>query len=260
MTDLDLEHHLEARDLGHVKPLLPLLSWLVHHYFRANVAGWDNVPDGPVIFVGNHSGGAGSPDSAVFILSFLDHFGIDRPLYWLAHELLMQVPVVNDLLTRFGVVTASRGAANAILEHGGSLIVYPGGERELHRPFAERNQVQLHGRTGFLELARDSGVPIVPVVAHGGHHTYLPLTDGRRVARALRLDRLLNLKTLPVSLVAPWGVDVGGFLPHLPLPAKIRIRLLEPINVAEEFDGQLGRAYAHVTRTMQATLDELAAP
>ena len=36
------------------------------------------------------------------------------------------------------------------------------------------------------EVAKEAGVPIVPVVSVGGHDTYLPLTDGRRLAKLLR--------------------------------------------------------------------------
>lgn len=257
MTD-ELERQLAARDLSHLEPLVGVLTWLVHRYFHADVQGFEHVPDGPVVFVGNHSGGAGSPDSAVFILAFLERFGVDRPLYWLAHELLMSVPVLGGLLERFGVVTAGPATAETVLRRGGSLVVYPGGERELHRPFWQRNRVEFFGRTGFLRLAHDCDVPIVPVVGYGAHHTYLPLTDGYGLARGLRLDRIANLKTLPVALSVPWGVEVGGLLPHLPLPARIRLRLLEPIDVRARFDGHLHRAYAHVTGLMQRTLDELA--
>lgn len=256
---MSLDQQIDRRDLAPVEPVLPVLVGLVRRYFRAEVEGLEHIPDDPVLLVGNHSGGAGSPDSVVFILEFLDRFGVDRPLYWLAHELLMALPGLGDLLHRFGVVTATPDAARSILERGGSVMVYPGGEVELHRPWTARNELRFEGRTGFLRIARDTGAPIVPVVAHGGHNTYLSLTDGRGLARRLGLDRLANLKTFPVSLGMPYGIDIGGILPHLPFPAKIRIRVLEPIDVAARFGDDLDAAYAHVTTEMQRTLDELAA-
>lgn len=256
---MSLDQQIDRRDLAPVEPLLPVLAAIVRRYFRTEVEGLQRIPDGPTLLVGNHSGGAGSPDSVVFVLEFLDRFGVDRPLYWLAHELLMAVPGLGELLQRFGVVTASRDAAEGILRRGGSVMVYPGGEVELHRPWTARNELRFEGRTGFLRVARDTGVPLVPVVAHGGHNTYLNLTDGRTLARRLRLDRLANLKTFPVSVGMPYGIDVGGLLPHLPFPARIRIRVLEPIDVTARFGDDLQAAYGHVTGVMQRTLDELAA-
>lgn len=249
---------LRRRDLRPVAPLLGPLRRAVHTYFRADVDGLDRVPDGPVLFVANHSGGVGSPDSVVFVLAFLEHFGVGRPLFWLAHDLLMRVPVLNALLERAGVVAASPTAARDLLRGGGSVIVYPGGEIELHRPWWERNRLKFLGRTGFLELARDTGVPIVPVVAHGAHNTYLPLTDGRRIARGLRLDRMLNLKTFPVALSVPWGVEIGGLALHLPLPARIRVEVLDPVDVEQQFGDDLDAAYDHLTSCMQAALTAMA--
>ena len=250
---------VDRRDLRPVAPLLGPLRRLVHTYFRAEVDGLDRIPDGAVLLAANHSGGAGSPDSVVFVLAFLEHFGVDRPLFWLAHDLLMRVPVLRDLLERAGVVAASPTAARDILRDGGSIIVYPGGEVELHRPWWERNQVKFLGRTGFLRLAVEAGVPVVPVVAHGAHNTYLPLTDGRRIARRLRLDRLVNLKAFPVALSVPWGIQVGGVTPHLPLPARIRVQVLDPVDVTATYGDDVEAAYQHVTTRMQDALTAMAA-
>ena len=73
------------------------------------------------------------------------------------------------------------------------------------------------------------------MVSIGGQETALFLTRGERLARLLRLDRLLRLKVLPISLALPWGVNVGDFLGHIPLPAKITIQVLEPIDLRREF-------------------------
>src|SRR5439155_6479682 len=171
---------------------------------------------GPVLFAGNHSGGTVSPDSIAFILSYIDRYGIERPLYWLAHSVVMAAPVVGPFLRRCGVLPASHDSARTVLREGGSVVVYPGGEIELHRPWTARNQIRFRGRTGFLRLAIETGVPLVPVVAAGGHNTYFAISDGQGLARLLGLDRRFNLKVLPVSLALPWGINVGDFLLHLP--------------------------------------------
>lgn len=248
---------LPERDLGPVAALLPALDAAVRAWFRPQLSGFEHVPDGPVLFVANHSGGFGSPDSAVFALAYLRRYGVDAPLYWLGHSLLLALPGVGELMRRCGVIEASPAAALAALRGGGSVVVYPGGERELHRPWTARHEVRFAGRTGWARLARRAGVPVVPVVAHGGHDSYLPLADGHRVARALRLDRLLRLETFPVALALPWGLEVGGLVPHLPLPVTIRMALLPPVDVGGYADERA--AYDDVVARMQAALRRLAA-
>jgi 1-acyl-sn-glycerol-3-phosphate acyltransferase len=249
----------EARDLSFVEELLPGLTWAVRHYFRAEVTGLDHIPrDRAVLLVANHSGGTPSPDSVVFALSYLEHFGLDQPLYWLGHSLVTSAPLLGSLLRRCGVLPASPDTALGLLRAGGSVVVYPGGEVELHRPWSARNRIRFLGRTGFLRLARRAAVPIVPVVSAGGHNTYLPLSDGHRLAHWLKLDERWNLKVLPVSLAVPWGVNVGDFLLHVPLPARIRVAVLPPIEIGAMFGDDLPAAYEHVVALMQAELDRLA--
>ena len=141
------------------------------------------------------------------------------------------------------------------------MLVYPGGDYEVHRPSWERNRVDFGGRKGFIRLALEEGVPIVPVVAIGGQETALFLSRGEHLARALRLDRLFRLKVLPISLALPWGLNVGDMLGHIPLPAKITIEALPPVDLRGEFGPRpdVDEVYEHVHRLMQDTLDALAA-
>jgi hypothetical protein len=104
-------------------------------------------------------------------------------------------------------------------------------------------------------------VPIVPVVSIGGQETALFLSHGGRLARALGVDRALRLKVIPFSLALPWGLNVGDLLGHLPLPAKLTVEVLRPIDVREEFGEQpdVDEVYDHLTTLMQETLETLAA-
>jgi 1-acyl-sn-glycerol-3-phosphate acyltransferase len=237
--------------------------WLLASlYFRAGVRGLERIPEeGPVLLVGNHSGGNMTPDSMVFLLAWNAYFGVERPLHILAHSLVTSWPVLGPFLRRWGVITAGPRAARAALERGSSVLVYPGGDVETHRPWRARHEIRFDGRKGFLRLAGETGVPIVPVVADGGQETFLPLTDGRRLAEVLRLDRIGRLKVLPISLALPWGLNVGDFLGHFPLPAKIRIEVLEPIDVVGRFGERpdSDEAYDYVTGRMQEALTALAA-
>ena len=91
-------------------------------------------------------------------------------------------------------------------------------------------------------------MPIVPVVTIGGQETALFLSRGGWLARALGLDRLFRLKVLPISIAPPWGLNIGDFLGHIPLPAKITIEVLPPIDLREQFGDEpdLDEVYDHV--------------
>ena len=66
---------------------------------------------------------------------------------------------------------------------------------------------------------------------------------------------------LPISLSLPWVINVGDFLGHIPLPAKITTEVLPAINITERFgdDPDHQEVYDHVTRVMQECLDALSA-
>jgi 1-acyl-sn-glycerol-3-phosphate acyltransferase len=213
-----------------------------------------------VLLVGNHSGGNLTPDTLIFTLAFSTYFGVERPFYQLAHNLVLASPY-GQILRRYGTVTASHENARRALESGAALLVYPGGDWEVHRPSWEGNKVDFAGRRGFVRLAIDADVPIVPVVSVGGQETALFLSRGAWLSRLLRADRLLRSKVLPISLAPPWGLNIGDFLGHIPLPAKITTEVLAPIDVREQFgsDPDPDEVYGHVTRVMQETLDALAA-
>jgi 1-acyl-sn-glycerol-3-phosphate acyltransferase len=252
---------LDERDPDYIRENLPLMWLAASIYFRGEVRGLGNIPDsGPVLLVGNHSGGNVTPDTTIFTLAFTTFFGVERPFYQLAHNLVLAMPTLGSL-RKFGTVAASRSNARKALSSGAALLVYPGGDYEVHRPSWERNKVDFDGRKGFIRLALEQEVPIVPVVSIGGQETALFLSRGEGLARLLYLDRLFRLKVLPISLGLPWGLNIGDMLGHIPLPAKITIETLPAIDLLKEFgpDPDVDEIYDHLVRLMQNTLDALAA-
>jgi 1-acyl-sn-glycerol-3-phosphate acyltransferase len=257
-----LSAHIEDRDPDYIREALPLLWLISTFYFRAEVRDLGNVPaDRPVLLVGNHSGGNVIVDTFIFSLAFYTYFGVERPFHQLAHNLAIAWPIAGELLRKSGTMSASPGNAEKALAAGAAVLVYPGGDWETHRPSWEGNKIDFAGRKGFIRLAREAGVPIVPVVSIGGQETALFLSRGSRLAKALRLDKLARLKVLPISLAAPWGLNIGDFAGHFPLPAKITIEVLPAIDLEREFgpDPDVDEIYAHVTAQMQEALDGLAA-
>src|SRR5256885_7832407 len=252
---------LDERDPDYIRENLPGIWLLASLWFRGEVRGLGNIPEeGPVLLVGNHSGGNLTPDTTVFTLAFCAYFGVERAFYQLAHNLVLSMPGLG-FLRRYGTVAASPANAQEALSSGAALLVYPGGDYEVHRPTWERHRVDFGGRKGFIRLALEQDVPIAPVVAIGGQETALFLSRGEGLSRLLGLDRMFRLKVLPISIALPWGLNVGDMLGHIPLPSKIIVEALPPIHLREEFgpEPDVREVYDHLMRTMPETLAALAA-
>jgi 1-acyl-sn-glycerol-3-phosphate acyltransferase len=207
-----------------------------------------------VLLVGNHSGGNVPPDTFVFTLAFCSYFGVERPFYQLAHNLVVSAPPLG-WLRKFGTVAANHENAELALKSGAALLVYPGGDYEVARPSWERHKVDFDGRMGYVRLARDAGVPIVPVASVGGQETAFFLTRGQWLAKLLMTDKLLRVKGIPISISLPWGINISDFAGHIPLPAKITIEVQEPIAPDDDDEAVNDKVLA----SLQAGVDRLAA-
>src|ERR1700712_5160088 len=258
---------MDARDPDYIRDNLPFTWLLASLWFRGEVRGLERIPaDGPVLIVGNHSGGNVPPDTFVFTLGFTSFFGVERRFYQLAHTLVVSMPFVGAVLRKWGTIAASRENARQVLRRGDALLVYPGGDYEVFRPSWQRNLVDFGGRKGFLRLALEEKVPIVPVVSVGGQEAALFLSRGEWLAKLLLLDKTARLKSLPISLALPWGLNIGDMALHIPLPTKIVVEALEPINLYERYVGDgnidevdMDKVYDDVIGLMQDALDQLAA-
>jgi 1-acyl-sn-glycerol-3-phosphate acyltransferase len=232
------------------------IDW-VRRYHRLEIDGDLEVPEEPVLFVANHGFGGIFDLNVCAVLATFDVLELDLPVTMLTHQIAWTLGV-GRLLEPYGARPASREAATDAFAAGHHVLVLPGGDLDAFKDFADRNRIVFGGRSGFARLAMEAGVPIVPIVTAGAGESLLVLSDGQRLARALRLDTSLRLKALPVSVSLPWGLNVGGvgLLPYLPLPAKLRTRVL-PAMRAEQ--GESAAAFAaRVGTAMQASLTELA--
>ena len=116
---------LDERDPDYIRETLPRLWLLSSLYFRGEVRGLGNVPEeGPVLLVGNHSGGNLTPDTHVFTLAFSTYFGVERAFHQLAHNLVLTFPGLS-FLRKYGTVAASQENARRALESGAAVLVYP---------------------------------------------------------------------------------------------------------------------------------------
>ena len=228
-------------------------------WHRSEVRGLDRMPEGGALIVANHSGGFFAMDIPVFAIDFLEHFGYDRPLYSLGHDVLFRGPQA-DLLVRAGLVRATRENAEQALRSNAPLIVFPGGDYDAYRPTTSTNVVDFGNRTGYVRTALEAGVPIVPTVSIGGQENQIFLSRGQWLAKALGLRRF-RIGILPITLGVPFGLSVLALPLNLPLPTKIVTEVLEPIDIVRRFgeNPDISEVDAHVRDVMQTALNRLAA-
>ncbi|HWD63657.1 MAG TPA: hypothetical protein VG405_00660 [Solirubrobacteraceae bacterium] len=198
----------EARDPAYIESTLPAGELMSRVYFRADVRGLEHIPpEGPILLVGNHSGGILIADTFLFAHAFYSHFGAPAPVLPTGPR-----PRVQDAWVT-GTPPALRDGTGVSAEHGASTGArcrparVPRGRRRDVRPSWESSTIDLAGRTGFIQLALKHNVPIAPVVAIGGQETGLFLGRGRAAARALGLGRF-RLKVLPTVVGPPLGLTI----------------------------------------------------
>jgi 1-acyl-sn-glycerol-3-phosphate acyltransferase len=253
----------QPRDADFIARQLPAIARYTG-YFTPEVRGLDRLPaDGPALLVGNHSGLFYMPEVWTCGQAILSRRGIDAPAHVLTYDLLFAIPGLGPVLRRLGAIPASTLQAEAALGRGSCVMVYPGGDLEACRPWTQRNQVDFAGRQGFVRLALRCGVPVVPVAAHGGHHSVVVLARGDRLARAAGLNAL-RINVFPLLAGFPFGV-APAFAPPLPMPAHLTLEFLPALDwtahgpCAADDPGIVSACYADITGRLQAAVDRLSA-
>lgn len=212
-------------------------------WFRPSVDGLDRLPPAPCLLVGNHSG-YGIMEIFVMLCIWTRRFAGARPVVGLSHDVGMR-RLLRWGVVRIGGVKASASAAIEQLRRGYDVLVFPGGDEDALRPFSARYEVHWGNRFGFLRIAAETGVPIVPLATCGSHAQFTLLPGGRWIARALGLTRY-RIKTWPVPLgsfallgslvgwwlgiLSAWWILVGSLIAFFPNPTRIQLKFLPAID------------------------------
>jgi 1-acyl-sn-glycerol-3-phosphate acyltransferase len=209
--------------------LLPLFR-LMRRYFRARAHDVELVPtDRPVLYVGKH------PQSYLYLetmligfFTFFEHG--ERPEIHVMEKQgtsLHRTPLIAQLRKNVNTIPASEDAALEALRGGRSVLVFPGGAREL---FGERDQVRWGSHRGFARIAARAGVEVVPFAIAGADRQH------------------------------PWKLRVGRkntlWLPLLPLPVRMDFWFGAPLRPPGSEDPERLTAFADEVQTAtQALLD-----
>ena len=223
---------------------------------RLEYEGPDRLPDPPALIVANHGFGGVFDLNALTIAALADRLRPRNDVQFtvLTHQIAWTLGL-GPVLEPAGLRVASRTSALEGLAAGHYVLVMPGGDLDAGKSFTHRNEVIFGGRTGYAKLALEAGVPIIPIVVSGAGETLFVLSDGQRLAKFLRLPDLLRVKALPVSVSLPYGLSIGvaGMLPYLPLPAKMRAAVLDPILAADQETAESLAARVHGAMSAKLT-------
>jgi 1-acyl-sn-glycerol-3-phosphate acyltransferase len=125
------------------------------------------------------------------------------------------------LVAKIGGVPAHPANVQRLLYDEGELVlVFPEGRKGTEKLYKDRYRLRRFGRGGFVEAAMRAQVPIVPIAVVGAEEA-MPI-----FAQIGLLQRLTGLLYFPITPTFP-HLGLLGFVGYL--PAKFRIRFLEPI-------------------------------
>ena len=219
---------LDNRDPAAIERLLAKIDPLLERFYQPSVRGLARIPEGPALYVENHNAGLLMPDAWAVASAIFHQVGLDALPYALAHDLALRPAAMNRALCPLGAVRANKDTASRIFAAGHKALVFPGGDLEVLRPFAKRDQIVFGPRRGYIKLALRSGVPIVPIVTAGAHSGFVVLDDGQKLARALGLPQWARVNVCPTVLSFPWGLTLGFPPPYVPMPTRMYSEVLAP--------------------------------
>jgi 1-acyl-sn-glycerol-3-phosphate acyltransferase len=197
MSDSMTGHRPTAIEMAAARVLLEPWRLLTSPVF----SGVERVPtDRPFLLVGNHTL-MGVLDVPLMLLGLHERSGvIVRPLGDHVH---FQVPLMRA---------------------GESILVFPGGAREVFKHKGEQYHLIWKGRTGFAALAIRHGYPIVPFAAVGAEECYDILVDSDEM-RHSPLGPVLEWLTPRADELPPVVAGIGP----LPRPQRFYFRFEAPI-------------------------------
>jgi 1-acyl-sn-glycerol-3-phosphate acyltransferase len=199
-----------------------LIEFFYRYWFRCDIEGIENVPDEEgALLVSNHAG-ALPPDAAMIGKAIREEHPHPRPLNITVEHFFKGYPGFSMLIPKLGCVAAHPANVHRLLFDERQLVlVFPEGRKGTEKLYKDRYRLRRFGRGGFVEAAMRAEAKLVPVCVVGAEEA-MPV-----FAQANLLRRMTGLLYFPITPTFPWAGPLGmlGYL-----PAKFRIRFLEPID------------------------------
>lgn len=213
----------------------------------------------PALFVGNHTL-YGLLDVPLFVEHIREQHGIH--LRSLGDRMHFHIPVWKDILTTGGMVLGSPENCHALMASGQSIIVFPGGAREVMRRKGEKYQLIWKKRTGFARLAIEHGYDIIPFASVGADDCFDIVIDANDIQQNTTAQKFLktfklNDKLRGGDLLPPIPAGVG----YLPIPKPQRFYFsfgerISTLNVANDEQG-IWHIREQVAQSIEQQISEL---
>ena len=218
-------------------------DFFYRYWFRAEVEGIENVPStGGALLVSNHAG-ALPPDAAMIAKAIKEDHPHPRPVNITVEHFFKGYPGFSMLVSKIGCVAAHPENVHRLLFDEEQLVlVFPEGRKGTEKLYKDRYRLRRFGRGGFVEAAMRAQAPIVPIAVVGAEEA-API-----FAHVGLMRRLTGFLYFPITPTFPhFGLlGMAGYL-----PAKFKLRFLEPIHFDEEGmheDKALVQTVAHEVR------------
>lgn len=200
-----------------IRYVSPIARFLYRYYFRVEAHGLENLPDGKLLLVANHSGQIPLDGMMIATALLLEHQP-PRLARSMIEKWVPQLPFLSYLFARWGQVVGIPENCLRLLESGEAILVFPEGVRGINKTFDKRYQLQEFG-LGFMRLALETNTPIVPVAVIGAEEQAPTLYNLKPLAK------LIGAPAFPITPTFPL-LPVLGMLPY---PVKYRIYFGEPL-------------------------------
>ncbi len=203
-------------------------------YFDPQFYGLEEVDvSRPAMYVSNHTI-FGVFDGYPFAIELYLQKGII--LRALADSNHWLIPGWRDIIEKnLGVVEASRKNCEALMKRGDSLVVFPGGTREICKKKGEEYILKWSDRRGFVRMAMEHGYDIIPVAAVGAEETYTVVRDSNDILKSpfgqfLKFIGVAEKYFKNGELMPPVVHGIGDTI--IPRPAKLYFSFGKRISTA----------------------------
>jgi 1-acyl-sn-glycerol-3-phosphate acyltransferase len=184
------------------------LSTLSRLYFTPTFLGAEHIyASKPAMYVGNHTL-YGVFDSPMLIDYLYNHHKV--AVVSIADHGHFYLPFWRTVFKKFGAVDGEKEYIRAAMRQGYSILVFPGGGREVLKRKGEAYQLIWKQRYGFLKLAQEFNYDIVPFAALGGDEIFELGFDANLIVESQWFQKLLKVPQLDKLL------RHGDVIPSLP--------------------------------------------
>lgn len=203
--------------------VFPLFDFLYRVWWRVRTAGVANLPGhGRAMLVANHAGAILPFDAIMVATAVQKEHPLPRWIKAMVLNWVFELPFASFTMRRLGGVPGNQANMTRLLDQEYPVLVFPEGAKGFGKPFSERYRLQRFGRGGFVEVALETGSPIVPVAVVGSEEIYPKLGESELLAR------LTGAPYIPITPTFPWLGPLG----LMPLPSRWRIEFLPPIDLS----------------------------